>query len=147
MFGLRPLMIIWIRFIVFENKQVSTIAGFWCVRWDIIKGFEIYWLELTPRVSPCWTDREILKRQSQDPGVTASNPSFLGPASKDLTSASVLLCDTAVSFLHVHEIGTKVWLPKMHSIPPDIQLEFVRSFAKSASWNRPNLQSLASLPT
>ena len=49
----------------------------------------------------------VLRCQSQYPSVRAGNPSILRPASKDITSASVLLCDTAVCFLHVHEIGTK----------------------------------------
>ena len=40
--------------------------------------------------------------------VAASNPSTLKPVSSDITSASALLCDTAVCFSHAHEIGTKI---------------------------------------
>ena len=51
--------------------------------------------------------QEILKRQSQNPTMlTQVIPSILETVSDDITSASVLLCDTAVCLLHVHEIGT-----------------------------------------
>ena len=47
--------------------------------------------------------------------------------------ASVLLCETAVSFLQEQPIGTYVWLPKMHNTPPDADLESLRSLAQSAA--------------
>ena len=79
--------------------------------------------------------------------VKAPDPSILSPASKDITSAFMLLCDTKVCCLHVHESRKKFWLPKMHNTSPGIDLESVKSPAKSASWNRFNLQSLAFWPT
>ena len=48
-------------------------------------------------------------------------------------SFCAVVCGTAVCFLHVHEIGIKVWLPKVHNT----DLESVRPPAKSASWNTP----------
>ena len=63
--------------------------------------------------------------------VSAGNPSSLKPVSNDITSASVLLVDTAVCFLHAHEIGTNVSPPNVQSMPLDV--EPVKSPAKSAS--------------
>ena len=40
--------------------------------------------------------------------VVEGDPSILKPVSHGITFASVLLCDTAVCFLHAHEIGTHV---------------------------------------
>ena len=48
-----------------------------------------------------------------------------------ISSASVLLCDPAVSFLHAHEMGTDVRSPNIQCIPPDI--DCVKYPAKSAS--------------
>ena len=45
----------------------------------------------------------------------------------------VLLCDTAVCFLHAHEIGTQVPSPKIQSIPPDVDFQFVKYHAQPAS--------------
>ena len=53
-------------------------------------------------------------------------------ASKDMTSGSVELCETAVCLLHVQRIGTKDRHRK-HKIPPDVDLESSRSLAKSVS--------------
>ena len=44
-----------------------------------------------------------------------------------MTSVSELLCDTAVSILHAHEIGTHVY----------VDFESVKSPSKSSSWNNP----------
>ena len=43
-------------------------------------------------------------------------PSNLNPASKEMTSASVELCETVVCFLHIQLLGTNVWLPKMTDV-------------------------------
>ena len=42
------------------------------------------------------------------------------PASREIISASVELCETEVCFLHIQLIGTNVWLPKMPNVPPDV---------------------------
>ena len=78
---------------------------------------------------------------------SAGFPSILKPASKGMISDSVELCETEVCFLHIQLIGTNVWLPKIHNVPPEVDFEFSRSPAKSESWNRPNLQWFAVFPT
>ena len=77
----------------------------------------------------------------------AGNPSNLSPVSNEMISDSVELWETAVCFLHIQLIGTNVWLPKMHYVPPEVDFESSRSPAKSESWNRPSLHCLAVLPT
>ena len=77
----------------------------------------------------------------------AGIPSDLNPASKEMISDSVELCETAVCFLRIQLIGTNVWLPKMHNVPPEVDFESSRSHAKSESWHSPNLHSSAVFPT
>ena len=55
------------------------------------------------------------------------------PASREITSASVELCETEVCLLHIQLIGTNVRLPKMHNVPLDVDFESSRSPAKSES--------------
>ena len=62
-------------------------------------------------------------------------------------SDSVELCDTEVCSLHIQLIGTNLWLPKMHNVPPDVDFESSRSPAKSESWNSPSLHCCAVFPT
>ena len=50
-------------------------------------------------------------------------PSMRKHASREIISAPVELCETEVCFLHIQLIGTNVWLPKMHRIPPDVVFE------------------------
>ena len=59
--------------------------------------------------------------------------SNLNPASEEMISDSVELCETEVCFVHIKLIGTDVSLPKMHRIPPDVDVESSRSPAKSES--------------
>ena len=83
----------------------------------------------------------------QDPASRAGMPSNLNPASKEMISDSVELCETEVCFLHIQLIGTNVWLPKTHNVPPEVDFESSRSPAKSESWNSPSLHCLAVFPT
>ena len=69
----------------------------------------------------------------QIPQSSAGIPSILTPASKEMISNSVELCETEVCYLHIQLIGTNVWLPKMHNVPPDVDFESSRSPAKSES--------------
>ena len=69
-------------FIVFKDKQMSTITGLLGVWWNVINGFLCglggLGFELTPKGQPllCW--QEVLTSQSQYPTtVNASNPSIL----------------------------------------------------------------------
>ena len=55
------------------------------------------------------------------------------PASREMLSASVKLCETEVCFLHNQLVVTNVWLPKMHKSPADVDFESSRSPAKSES--------------
>ena len=73
----------------------------------------------------------------------AGIPSMRKPASREITSASVELCETEVCFLHIQLIGTNVCLPKMHMSPPDVDFESRRSLAKLESWNNPDLHCCA----
>ena len=50
-------------------------------------------------------------------------PSMRKPASREIISASVELCETEVCFLHIQLLGTNVWLPKMHKSPHDVDFE------------------------
>ena len=77
----------------------------------------------------------------------AGNPSNLNPASQEMMWDSVELCDTEVCFLHIQLMGTIVWFPKTHNVPPDVDFQSSRSPAKSASWNSPSLYYFAVLLT
>ena len=77
----------------------------------------------------------------------ASNTSIRNPASRELTSDSVELCETEVCFLHIQLTGTSVLLTKIHKTPPEDDFESSMSPAKSESWNKPSLQCCAVFPT
>ena len=77
----------------------------------------------------------------------ANSPSMRNPASKEMISDSVELCETAVCFLHIQLIGTNVCFPKTHNVPPEVDFESSRSPAKSEYCNSPRLHCLAVLPT
>ena len=63
----------------------------------------------------------------------AGIPSILKPASKEMISDAVELCETEVCFLHIQLIGTNVRLPKMQNVSPDVDFESSRSPAQSES--------------
>ena len=52
------------------------------------------------------------------------------PASNEIISDSVELCKTEVCFLHIQLIETKVWLPKTHIVPPEVDFESLKIFRK-----------------
>ena len=94
--------------IVIKNKQMSTPAGNWCAWWKIISGFLDVFLMLLAGVdvkglSLFGKPRSSITSITTSHNLSASNHSNLRPASKDITSTSVLLCGTAVCFLHAHE--------------------------------------------
>ena len=74
-------------------------------------------------------------------------PSMRNPASKEMISDSVELCETNVCFLHIQLMGTNVLLPKIHKILPEVDFESSRSPAKSESWSKLRRQCWAVLPT
>ena len=45
------------------------------------------------------------------------------PASREIISASVELCETEVCCLNIQQFGTNVSLPKMHKRLPDVDFE------------------------
>ena len=109
----------------------------WCL-WSSFTGFppfELKTQETFPRT-------ETIKSHS-----SRSKPSNLNPVSREIISDSVELWETAVCFLHIQLIGTNVWLPKTHNVPPEVDFESSRSPAKSESWNSPKLHCLAVFPT
>ena len=78
---------------------------------------------------------------------SAGIPSILNPASKEMISDSVELCEHEVCFLHIQMIGTNVWFPNLNNVPPEVDFESSRYPAKSESWNSPNLHCFAVFPT
>ena len=92
-----------------KKKQTSTITGLSRVSWnavsELLSRVGSLGFQLTRRVSA-----QLTLKTSHI--ANASNPSNLKPVSNDITSASVLLCDTAVCFSHTHDIGTNVWITK-----------------------------------
>ena len=77
----------------------------------------------------------------------ASNPSIRCPASREMISDSLELCETDLCFLHIQLTGTNVPLPKKDKTPPEVDFESSRSSAKSESWNQPSRQCCAVFPT
>ena len=77
-------------------------------------------------------EKHFQRQKQLDPNSSrAGNPSNLSPVSKEMISDSVELWETAVCFLHIQLVGTNVWLPKMHNVPPEVDFESSRSPAKS----------------
>ena len=80
-----------------------------------------------------WLDEECNTSKTKSQRSSAGNPSMRGPASREITSTSVELCETDVCFLHIQLVGTNVRLPEMHRISRDVDFESSRSPAKSES--------------
>ena len=82
---------------------------------------------------------EFPRAKGRQTSMTKSHRSRAGiqpkrePASKEMTSASVILCETGDFFLHVQLLGTNVRLQKLLKMLPGIDLEFSRSPATSES--------------
>ena len=76
----------------------------------------------------------IIKSQRSSAGIL----SIRNPASREIISVLVELCDTHICFLYIQLMGTNVCLPNTHNVPLDVDFESSRSPAKSESWNNPN---------
>ena len=166
--GLLPLMIIlitaslssntynkasWWEELTFEGIK-STLSKSLITLWDCLRLWIVWGGEQTSRLflnkSPCSVlfrfvfprTTTIRSRRSR-----AGIPSNLNPASKEMIADSVELRETEVCFLHIQLIGTNVWLPKTHNVPPEVDFESSRSPAKSESWNSPSLHCFAVFPT
>ena len=71
--------------------------------------FFVFWVRVDARgFPPAWKTRGSNTQITLSQNVNASNPSNLKRASNENTSASVLLCDTAVCVLHANDMGTHV---------------------------------------
>ena len=81
----------------------------------------------------CFQRTETIKSHDSRAGKPRTETINLSPVSKEMISDSVELWETAVCFLHIQLIGTKVWLPKTHNVPPEVDFESARSPAKSKS--------------
>ena len=117
-----------------ETASMSCITSIflwdlWCL-WSSLSG-------CTDRseTRETFTRTETIKSHSS----RAGNPSNPSPVSNEMISDSVEVWETDVCFLHIQLIGTNVWLPKMHKIPPEVDFKSSRSPAKSESWNNPSL--------
>ena len=75
----------------------------------------------------------VKNSNDQIPHVKRGYTVHLNPASKEIISDSVELCETEACFLHIQLIGANVWLPKVHNVPPEVDFESSRSPAKSES--------------
>ena len=155
-------------FVVLKHTQLN----FWTRRVDVwgnkFKHYPNHWslfeiacvcesCEVENKVHSCsWTSRPVpYDSDSCFQGLKQSNPTnrereyrlISIQCPKRWFSHSVVLCETAVCFLHIKLIGTNVWLPKTHYVPPEVDFESSRSPAKSESWNSPSLHCLAVFPT
>ena len=137
----------------FEGIKL-TLSNSLMTLWDCLRLWIVWGVEGTSRLffnrSPCsfrfWFvfPRTATMRSHKS---RAGIPFNLNPASKEMISDSVELCETEVCFLHIQLSGTNVWLPKTHNVPPEVDFESSRSPAKSESWNSPNLHCLGVFPT
>ena len=150
--GLLPFMIILITASL--SSKMYNIAS-WCEDWTFeeikstLSGSSIFpWIFFRVR----GVDRSLRTWLIILISISVQNcddqiPSNLNPTSKEMICDSVELCETEVCFLHIQLVGTNVWLPKMHNVPPEVDFESSRSPAKSESWNSPSLHCFAVLPT
>ena len=127
------------RLIVFKDVQHSTRTGIRCIWWNVINvcwndvgvldwdGVVHVWLDNCRRVSP-WLSMppsvlfgaEWNISISKSQRVRAGIPSMRNPASIEMISASVELCETEVFLLHIQLFDTNLWLSKMHRTPADV---------------------------
>ena len=80
-----------------------------------------------------WLEEECNTSVTKSQRVRAGIPSMRKPASREMISASVKLCDTEVCFLQIQLKGTVVRLQKIHKILHEVDLES-SSFEKSLSF-------------
>ena len=155
-------------FIVLKDIQHSIGTRRFHAWWNVInvgqirigvRGWNLFshvWLRVADRFSRgalaslvllVWSGEEwntsITKSQRSGAGI----PSMRKPASREITSTSVELCETEVCFLHIQLARTKVCFRKCTEFLPYFDFESSRSPAKSESWNNPNLHSGAVFPT
>ena len=101
--------------------------GYACLAWWLPTGFPVALSWVHQFCSVRNVNTSITKSQRVKAGIL----SVREPTSREMISSSVELCETEVCFLHIQLVGTNVWLPKMHRIPPDVDFQSSRSHAKS----------------
>ena len=119
----------------------------WVFVWQLVCFLDVLLRSKSPCTVPvdflvslkeeCKTSRAKSQRS------IAGIPSMRKPASREIISDSVELCETEVCFLHIQLMGTNVWLPKIHRILPEVDFEWSGSPAKSESWNSSSLHCCA----
>ena len=115
-------------------------------RWSSLEIFDLSLISCLTVLSIVWVvfpRTETVRSHKSRAGI----PSNLNPASKEMMSDSVNLCETEVCFLHIQPMGTNVRLPNMHKILLKSIFESWRSLAKSESWNNTNLHCCTVFPT
>ena len=129
--------------VTFEGIK-STLSKSLVILWDYFRFWIVWSVERTSRWFGHMSHRALLlwfvfprtatiRSHKSSAGITSN----LNPASKEMISDSVELCETEVCFLHIQVIGTNYWLTKMHNVPPEVDFESSRSPAKSESWTVP----------
>ena len=138
--------------------QTNTTKASWCEDWTfegtqsmwsntLVVPWDLGFLSLTTCLSELsevgivFPRTETIRSHKSRKGI----PSNLTPASKEM----ILLNCVKLKFVSYISklIGIKIWLPKMHNVPPEVDFEFSRSPAKTESWNSPNLYYFAVTPT
>ena len=135
-------------FIVPKKKHRSTITGLSSVWWNVDQWFPVsfgrFGISIGAQGHPLLDWQEVLTRQSQYP--TTLTQVILPFSSQCPMISPRLLCSCAtlpsVSCMPM-KLVSKYDHQKCRSIPPDVGFEPVKSPAKSASWNKPSLHSLA----
>ena len=104
----------------------STLPKLLITPWDCFRFWMMWGVERTSRLfingnlRSLWTwfvfPRTATIRSHKSSAGISSN---LNPASKEMISDSVEMCETEVCFLHSQLIGTNVWLPKTQNVPSD----------------------------
>ena len=96
------------------NKRKSALSRSWIIPWNF---FCIGDLDKSSRSWLFWYVFPWRTATVRSHTSSAGFPSNLNPASKEMISDSVELCETEVCFLHIQHIGTNVWLPKTNIVP------------------------------
>ena len=112
---------------------------------NLVLGVSSWWCAMQPNfhapslwVSSNWFREECNTSKTKSKRSRPGFPSMCRPASREIFSSSVELCETEVCFWHTQLLGTNVWRPKIHKFHPEIDFE---------SWNGPNLHCCAVFPT
>ena len=128
------------------EETISISDNSRCLRWTCVLHCKFTRFSDT---SPCnglpracltfcfWFGFERITTTTKPLRSSAGIASMRKPASREIISDSVEMCDTQACFLHIQLIGTNVWRRNSYNVPPEVDFESSRSPAKSESWNSP----------